>query len=266
MVSEKKTVGMFQFIMLILCIYVLGAMAVEVVVELDDETSSLLNIIDTAICFVFLGEFFWNLGTAGNKKEYLKWGWVDFVSSIPMVGVLRWGRAFRAVRVLRLLRGVRSAKLLMQFWFRNRARGAFSSVVFISIMMLIISSIAILEVERSGGGNIKTAGDAIWWSLVTITTVGYGDHFPITTEGRVIAVALMITGVGLFGTFAGFVASWFVGEQIEEEEEDIEVHIKELSNEIRKLRMALNNKLDIEFLAKLDEVDNGYLSKDETKS
>ena len=58
--------------------------------------------------------------------------------------------------------------------------------------------------------NIKTAEDAIWWSYVTITTVGYGDKFPITTEGRIIGAILMTTGVGIFGTFTALVSSWFI--------------------------------------------------------
>jgi voltage-gated potassium channel len=81
----------------------------------------------------------------------------------------------------------------------------------IAILMIIFSSIAILQVETDPNSNIKNAEDAIWWSFVTITTVGYGDKFPVTTEGRIIAAFLMTVGVGLFGTFTGFVASWFMG-------------------------------------------------------
>ena len=76
--------------------------------------------------------------------------------------------------------------------------------------MVIFSSIAILQVETDPNSNIKTAEDAIWWAYVTITTVGYGDKFPVTTEGRIIAAVLMTVGVGLFGTFTAFLASWFV--------------------------------------------------------
>jgi len=79
--------------------------------------------------------------------------------------------------------------------------------------MLIFSSISILQVETVPESNIKTAGDAIWWSFVTITTVGYGDKFPVTGEGRVIAAFLMVTGVTLFGTFTGFIAAWFMGDK-----------------------------------------------------
>lgn len=75
---------------------------------------------------------------------------------------------------------------------------------------MIFGSISILQFETAPESNIKTAEDAIWWAFVTITTVGYGDRYPVTTEGRIIAAFLMITGVALFGTFTGFIAAWFM--------------------------------------------------------
>lgn len=98
----------------------------------------------------------------------------------------------------------------MSHIFRNRAQGAFTSVSIIALLLLIFSSIAILQVEDSPNSNIKTAEDALWWAYATITTVGYGDKFPVTTEGRLVASILMTAGVGLFGTFTAYVASWFV--------------------------------------------------------
>lgn len=82
--------------------------------------------------------------------------------------------------------------------------------------MIIFGSISLLQVEHDANSNIKTAEDAIWWAFVTITTVGYGDKYPVTTEGRIIAAFLMVTGVGLFGTFTGYMTSWFVGSQKKE--------------------------------------------------
>ena len=75
---------------------------------------------------------------------------------------------------------------------------------------MIGGSVAILEFERVPGANILTAEDALWWALSTMTTVGYGDRFPVTTEGRMIAAVLMITGVGLFGVLSGTIAGWFL--------------------------------------------------------
>lgn len=69
---------------------------------------------------------------------------------------------------------------------------------------------AILQLENDPNSNIKTAEDALWWSNVTITTVGYGDKFPVTTSGRILGAALMTVGVGIFGTLTALMASWFV--------------------------------------------------------
>jgi voltage-gated potassium channel len=103
--------------------------------------------------------------------------------------------------------------------------------------MVIFSSIAILQVEDSPESNIKTAGDALWWSYVTITTVGYGDKYPVTTEGRVIAAVLMTVGAGLVGTFTGFAASWFVEGRMEEQEEEEEEEKKKEKERKKRKRL-----------------------------
>lgn len=100
----------------------------------------------------------------------------------------------------------------MNHVFMSRSQGTFTSVTTVAVLLLLFSSISILQFEDHPNSNIKTAEDAIWWSYVTITTVGYGDKFPVTTEGRIIGVILMTAGVGLFGTFAGFVSNWFLSE------------------------------------------------------
>ena len=75
-----------------------------------------------------------------------------------------------------------------------------------------------LVFETDKDSNIKTAGDAIWWSVTTVTTVGYGDRYPVTFEGRVLAMGLMVAGVGLFSVMSGLVASMFLGQRPEENE------------------------------------------------
>lgn len=88
----------------------------------------------------------------------------------------------------------------------------------ISFVLMVFSSIAILNCETAPESNIKTASDALWWSFVTITTVGYGDFYPTTLLGRIIAAALITAGVGLFGTFTAYVASSFLQQEEEEQE------------------------------------------------
>jgi voltage-gated potassium channel len=175
------------------------------------------------MCSLSLGFLPQILERAGSKKEFLKWGWIDLVSSIPMLPTFRWGRAVRMIRVIRILRGVRSVKSIGSLLFRNKARGTFASALFACLLIVCFSSIAILHVETDGDSNIRNAGDALWWSLTTVTTVGYGDRFPVTAEGRIIGAILMTAGVGLFAIFTAYVASFFVHtERVETHEELLE--------------------------------------------
>jgi voltage-gated potassium channel len=147
----------------------------------------------------------------------MRWGWIDLISSIPVVNYFRAGRLLRLIRLLRIIRAFRSSKQLLNHVFKNKAKGAFTSVSIFAILLIIFSAIAILQVENTKEGNIKSAEDAIWWAYVTITTVGYGDKYPVTTEGRLIAVILMTAGVGLFGTFTAYASSWFVEDKVTKE-------------------------------------------------
>lgn len=98
----------------------------------------------------------------------------------------------------------------MAYVFKDKIQGTLTSVTILAVLLIIFSSIAILQVENAPNSNTQTAEDAIWWSYVTITTVGYGDSYPVTTEGRIIAMFLMTTSVGFFGTFTAYIASIFV--------------------------------------------------------
>ncbi len=103
---------------------------------------------------------------------------------------------------------------------------------------MISASIAVLHFEVGPAANIKTPQDALWWALVTITSVGYGDRYPVTAEGRLVAAALMVAGVGLFGTFAGFIAAWFLspGEKRQASELD------GIRDEIQELRRLIQSR------------------------
>ncbi len=213
--SEHK-ITILDLIILFLSVYVLLVLLLDIFVRFSPEVSRLLEIIDDAICFVFLFDFAYRFFKAPSKLKFLKWGWIDLISSIPTFGYLRYGRMIRLFRILRILRAFRSVRHIVNHVYKSRIEGAFATVAIVAIIMIIFSSISILQVETADNCNIKTAEDAIWWAFVTVTTVGYGDKYPITTEGRIIAAFLMVVGVGLFGTFTGFVTSWFMKENKKE--------------------------------------------------
>ena len=194
---------------IVLSVYVLVMLLIEAFVPLPSEVSRLLLYIDDGICVVFLWDFVVRFRRAPRKLEFMKWGWIDLLSSIPTAHLLHAGRAVRLLRLLRVLRAFRSMRHLIRHLYHSRVHGTFQSVLLIAMILVIFSSIVILEVETASNSNIKTAEDALWWSYVTITTIGYGDYYPVTTAGRLVAMVLMTAGVGLFGTFTAYVAAWF---------------------------------------------------------
>jgi voltage-gated potassium channel len=211
--GAERRLGLLNFAVIVLSVYVLLALLASLLFRLPPETAHLLDLADNAICGFFLLDFAVRFYRAERKLAFLKWGWVDLVSSVPQVSWLRAGRTLRLVRLLRVLRAFRSTRHLLHHLFRSRVQGTFAAAALVAALMVIFSAIAILQVETRPDSNIKTAEDALWWAYSTITTVGYGDKYPVTGAGRLIAAALMTVGVGLFGTFTGFLASWFVQER-----------------------------------------------------
>jgi voltage-gated potassium channel len=110
-------------------------------------------------------------------------------------------------------------------------------------LMIYAASLAIFETERyRSGATITSFGKAVWWSITTVTTVGYGDFYPVTNTGRVIAVLLMIGGISLVGVVTASLATWIIQRVSESEtasQAATESHIDELRNEIRELRQEL---------------------------
>jgi voltage-gated potassium channel len=184
----------------------------DTVLVLPKQISNLVHMIDTLGCAVFFGDFCFRLYRAESKPAFMKWGWIDLIACVPNLEILRWGRLVRVLRIIRLLRGVRSIQIVLGAVFRE-TRGRMGSVIFSAVLLVAFSSVSVLVSERQPDSNIKTAEDAVWWSITTLSTVGYGDKYPVTTEGRVVGVILMVAGVSMFGCLSGIAASFFLGEQ-----------------------------------------------------
>ncbi len=210
--NPAEKFGFLNLMVFVLSIYVLGALIVDTAFDLSPETSRLLNYIDMAICAFFFIEFCIRFHQADDKLKFMRWGVIDLVSCIPMINYLRLGRIFRLVRLVRILRAFHTTQQFLTYVFQNKVQGSFHSASVLAVLLIVFSSVAILQVETAPNSNIQTAEDAVWWAFVTITTVGYGNKYPVTTEGRVIALFLMVSGVGLFGTFTAYIASIFVSD------------------------------------------------------
>jgi len=240
--SSKTSLSPFEIATFILSIYVLSALLAETAIPLSAESRRLLGKIDYWVCFVFLAEFFYNLYTAPCKRAFLRWGWIDLISSIPMADTFRIGRLARVIRVVRLLRAIRSSKHMMGFLLRKQRSTSLLSVLTLSLVLMVSGAIAVLQFETTNNSNIQSPADALWWAFTTITTVGYGDKYPVTQEGRFVAAILMTVGVGVFGTFTGFMASLFVDPELKQEEVEIQ-HLTKAIQSLSKQIDALESRL-----------------------
>lgn len=239
----KENLTAFQLVILVLSFYVIGALVVDVFFDLSEEMSQLLQYIDLVVCFFFFLDFAIRFRAAHNKRRFMRWGWIDLLASIP-AGVLFAGRLVRMVQVIRVLRAIKSMNMIWRILFRNRAEGLFASVATATLLLVAFGSMTMLMVESPNPeSSIDTAEEALWWAFVTVTTVGYGDFYPITTLGRVVAVALMIAGVGLFGSFAAYISSLFIGDQ---EDENARQHraSRELTRQLYHEIVSLRKELD----------------------
>ena len=203
----KKSIGFLDLLTFVLSIYVIIVYAVDEFVVLPPNISQLLIMIDEFICSIFLFDFFYRFFTAENKWKFLKWGWIDLISSLPAFPIMRIGRLLRLVRLVRIFRSV---KVLITM-FNNRVKGILETGVTMTILILIVSSIGILIVEKDPASNIKTAVDAIYWSLASLAS-GFSGKFPVTMEGKIIGIIIMFTGIGLLGTITASITSWFIKE------------------------------------------------------
>ena len=185
----------------------------EALIDPKSEMHHLFQSFDFAICILLLMDFVGALIAAPNKWHYFKtWGWLDLISSIPAIPLFRCGRIVRLIRVIRIIRSVKATRLVASTFFAKKGENTLLGMVLVTLILIVTCSATVLHFERLGEGNILTADDALWWSVATVTTVGYGDKYPITVEGRFVAGLLMVAGVGLFGLFSGFIASWILGE------------------------------------------------------
>jgi voltage-gated potassium channel len=235
--ARRKPNQVYLLFTLILSIIAISALAFEVLLRPSESVLQILMYADLVICLLFFVDFVVQLMQAEDRKRYLwTWGWLDLLSSVPAIEIFRIGRVGRIVRILRVLRAVRSARMLTAAILERRAQSAVLAVVLMTIVLVTVGAVSVLNFEDSPETNIRTPEDAVWWAVATLTTVGYGDRYPVTSEGRIVGIVLMIAGVGFIGTLSGAAASWFLAPTQRKEAsgiERIEVELKQIRAQLK---------------------------------
>ncbi len=239
----------------------IGALSVLSIVNLvlivgapDPNVAATAAAMDLFLTIIFLVDFLYRLFSAESKTQYFlrQFGWADLLASLPLPQA-KILRLFRIVRVYRLMREFGLRPMIAEL-VGNRAGSALLSVLLFLIVLLEFGGILMIKAEsQSPDANIKSASDAIWWAYVTMTTVGYGDRYPVTDVGRAVGMLVMAAGVGLFGVLTGFLANAFLSPKDSDEEEDDAAdaalaaqvaQVLQLLEEQRELHGALVGRLD----------------------
>jgi voltage-gated potassium channel len=176
---------------------------------------------------------------APSKLGYLKLGWLDLLAAVPLFpfalpSYLHFVRLLRLARVAILLGKMYTRDLWSQV-ARRRAETTFLGVAFVALFVIGGASVGVVLAEEGARhANIITGSDALWWAMATVTTVGYGDRFPVTPLGRSIGVVLMLVGISLFGALTSYLASTFLAPGQKREDTEL-MQIKAELAEIRTL-------------------------------
>jgi voltage-gated potassium channel len=209
--SELKNISYEIFIGALSLLSIANLILVYALRE-DTALQIVLQVMNGLFSVIFLGDFIYRMATAESAARYFfrGFGWADLLASLPFAQ-LKILRTFRLLRVFRLMRDV-GPRTLWATLIHDRANSTLMTLLLMGVLVLQFGSLSILWVEEDAdGANITSASDALWYTLVTISTVGYGDQYPVTTAGRLIGVLVIVVGVGIFGTFTGYLANLFLG-------------------------------------------------------
>ena len=251
--TELKSTG-YEIFIAVLSVLSIVNIVLNYAVD-DDGLDTVILAMNGLLSAIFLGDFTYRLLTADSKSGYFvrQFGWADLLASLPFpqVKVLR---LFRLVRVVRLLRKNGVTRILRTL-LEDRAGSALLTLVMMGILVLEFGSLGILHIEQyQEGANITTASDALWYVMVTISTVGYGDRFPVTNDGRLVGTLIIVIGVGIFGTFTGYLANLFLAPKKSKRESEPAIDAAQIQvDRLRELMAEQQASLDdIEALLRTD--------------
>ena len=217
----------FETPLVVLALALLPVLLIPALFEVSRDTDRALETMGWLIWAAFVVEYLTLLALAPDRREMIRTHKVDLVIiALPML------RPLRALRVLRAGVGLVAIYKLTKKLLGQRGLG-WSLLIAVGLILTAGAVVTGLEQDVEGS-NITSIGDGLWWAIVTCTTVGYGDHSPVTSGGRAVAIVLMTTGIGLLGVLTANIAAWFV-------ESDREDEIAVLRSEIAEL----NGKLDL---------------------
>jgi len=224
---------------------------------IDPDAVRVIFMVNSFLTLLFIFDFGLRVFKAESRSYYFSrdYGWADLLAIAPFLRFLRLFRIFKAYRLVHKF----GAKNLLDYVSRHRAEVALFILIFAVTIIVEAGSYLVLVVESAApDANILTSSDAMWWVYATITTVGYGDRFPVTNQGRMVGILVMTTGVAVFATFAGYIANKLLVTRDQKAEKEQGPGIQPpLDITLAELRQYLKEreKLDAEIRTRLQQLE-----------
>ena len=212
------------------------------------EFHAFMRRLDVVLSLLLLADFVWRFSQVepeDRRAFLLPWGIIDFLGCFPASPIFRIFRLIRVVRLIGYLRQIGLKQIVVNLK-QQVAASSLWGVVALTIPTIIVSGWWIFKMEEefcvaeNNLANICSLGDGIWWSFVTVTTVGYGDRFPVSNGGRILAGLLMTIGVGLFGVLTSYLATIFIRQDDEQQDSDLLEELAEVKQELAEIKALLS--------------------------
>jgi voltage-gated potassium channel len=213
--------------------------------EVFARDAGLLERLDLPFTLLFLGAFVLQIGLAEDRAAWLRANWIDaviiVVAAFPLLRLLRVYRYLPALRLLRLAWLAAILGEAVRAHLRTFGRGHVNKILAAGVLVVFLGAVLVHHSEEAvTEANIKSFGDAVWWAVTTVTTVGYGDKYPTTVAGRVVAAGLMLLGIGLFGVLTASLSSFFLAQDQESELARLQAEVAGLRQEVSALVKVLH--------------------------
>lgn len=206
---SNRTKKYYEVVFFLLALITVTLAIIDITDRIPVNFYSEYLIIDNLILLIFAGDYFYRFfSTSGKKSVFIKNNIFDLLAILPFSSLLRGFRLFRLLRILKVFRATVFIGRLTSRFNRFLRTNGFIYVLYITLTTIVIGSILIYIFEKNL--TIYSYADAIWWSFVTTTTVGYGDISPSSNAGRIVAALLMMIGIGFVGMLTGTIATYFL--------------------------------------------------------
>lgn len=215
--KNKKTILLYEVTMTILTIIAVVMVALNYFTQQTSYKVYIFNVIDTIILAIFALDYFIRLILSENKLHFFKNNIIDLISIIPFNYLFQTARTFRIMKLFKLTKllkfvGLLRILVLIRKFKKNMTKflktNNFNYVLWVSIFTVLLGALGFSIIEN------RSFLDGLWWSFVTVTTVGYGDMSPRTGGGKVLAAIIMLIGIGVIGMLTGTISTFFINKKV----------------------------------------------------